>query len=271
MEHRHRPVPPAPGGGRLVHLELVVELEQLGEPLAVEDQPVERRQQRGAAPERLVEPRELLRVDPPGAAHALDERRLPGIRDGAGLAAGHRGAAGAGDAERGEPSAVALGPGLLERHREEGRAAPGRRGPRAARGPRATTRRPRRAPPCSSAASARSSRCSSRSSATPRRRCRAARGPAADPRPAAGRGCRRGRRSWPRPSRRCPPASRAGAADPATRASRRRTAPGRRPRAACRRARPGAGRRPGRRGRRDGSATRAAPTAPGRRSAPRPR
>ena len=42
VQDRHRPVAPPPLRRRLVHLELVVELEDLGHALAVEDEPVER-------------------------------------------------------------------------------------------------------------------------------------------------------------------------------------------------------------------------------------
>ena len=70
VEDGKRPVAPAPGGGRLVHLQLVVELEQLGHPLAVEHQPVQRRQQRGATLELVVE---LHRVDPPDTRNAGDD------------------------------------------------------------------------------------------------------------------------------------------------------------------------------------------------------
>jgi hypothetical protein len=41
VQDRQREVPPAALGGRLVHLELVVELEELDGALAVVDQPVE--------------------------------------------------------------------------------------------------------------------------------------------------------------------------------------------------------------------------------------
>jgi hypothetical protein len=46
-QDRQREVPPPAPGRGLVHLQLVLEAEQFGHPLAVVDQPVERRQQRG--------------------------------------------------------------------------------------------------------------------------------------------------------------------------------------------------------------------------------
>ena len=73
VQDREGVVAPPALGGRLVHLEVVVELEDLGHPLAVVQQPVERREQRGPAGEGLPE---LRRVDPPLPAHALDDRRL---------------------------------------------------------------------------------------------------------------------------------------------------------------------------------------------------
>jgi hypothetical protein len=42
VQHRHRPVAPSSAGRRLVHLQLVVEREEIDEPLTIEDQPVER-------------------------------------------------------------------------------------------------------------------------------------------------------------------------------------------------------------------------------------
>ena len=82
VQDRQRPVAPPPLGHRLVHLELVVELEQLGHPLAVEHQPVQRRQQDGASAERHAQPVELCGVDPPLSAHARRRRRprRPGRR-----------------------------------------------------------------------------------------------------------------------------------------------------------------------------------------------
>ena len=78
VEDRQRVVAPDPLLDGLVHLEQVVELEELVEPLAVLDQPVERREQRGAARERRVEER---RLDPPLALHALDDRGLADVAD----------------------------------------------------------------------------------------------------------------------------------------------------------------------------------------------
>lgn len=76
-----RPVAPAPGGGRLVHLELVVELEQLGHPFAVEDQAVQRREPCGATLELVVE---LRRVDPPDARNPLNDSGFARAADGTG-------------------------------------------------------------------------------------------------------------------------------------------------------------------------------------------
>jgi hypothetical protein len=53
VEHRQREVAPPALGDGLVHLQLIVELEQLGHALAVVDEPVERGQQRRPAGERL--------------------------------------------------------------------------------------------------------------------------------------------------------------------------------------------------------------------------
>ena len=67
--------PPALGGG-LVHLEGVLEVEQLEGSDAVVDEPVERRQQRRPALEVAAEQR---RVDAPLSLHALDHGRLAGL------------------------------------------------------------------------------------------------------------------------------------------------------------------------------------------------
>ena len=72
-------------------------------PLAVVGQAVERRQQGGAALERLAE---LLGVDAPGAADALDRRRLAGLADGVRVDR-HGGPRRAGDAQRAQPPLVA--------------------------------------------------------------------------------------------------------------------------------------------------------------------
>ena len=73
VQHRQRVVAPQALGRGLVHLELVVEAEQLERALAIVHQPVERRQQRGAPRERTTEQR---RVDAPLALHAVDDRGL---------------------------------------------------------------------------------------------------------------------------------------------------------------------------------------------------
>ena len=78
VEDRQREVAPAALGRRLVHLERVLELEQLLGPHAIVDEPVEGRQQRRPSPEAVVQVR---RVDAPLALHALDDGRLPRLAD----------------------------------------------------------------------------------------------------------------------------------------------------------------------------------------------
>ena len=74
VQDRQCVVAPPALRGRLVHLQDVVELEELAHPPAVGEEPVERREQRRAA----VEGRsELGRVDPPRPAHTLDHGGLP--------------------------------------------------------------------------------------------------------------------------------------------------------------------------------------------------
>src|SRR4051794_41887066 len=70
VEDRQREVAPPPLRGRLVHLEDVLEAEEVGRARAVVDQAVERRQQRGAAGERAPERRG---IDAPLARDALDD------------------------------------------------------------------------------------------------------------------------------------------------------------------------------------------------------
>ena len=103
VEDRERVVAPDPLLDRLVHLEQVVELEELVEPLAVLDQPVERRQQRGAALERLVQER---RLHSPVALDPLDDRGLAGFADVVRLALLHA-LPRSRHAERAEPTFVA--------------------------------------------------------------------------------------------------------------------------------------------------------------------
>src|SRR5205085_4877811 len=69
---------PAALRGRLVHLERVLELEDLLGPNAIVDEPVERRQQRGSPLEAVAE---IPRVDAPLAFHSLDDGRLAGLAD----------------------------------------------------------------------------------------------------------------------------------------------------------------------------------------------
>ena len=71
VEHRHRPVAPDPLVGWLVHLQLVVEVEQVRHPLAVEDQPVQRGEDRGA-PLEVLEVVQEGGVHPPQPADAVD-------------------------------------------------------------------------------------------------------------------------------------------------------------------------------------------------------
>ena len=79
VEHREGEVAPAALGRGLVHLEGVLELEQLLRAAPVVDEPVERRQQR--RPSLEVGARAASGVDAPLALHALDHGRLPGLAD----------------------------------------------------------------------------------------------------------------------------------------------------------------------------------------------
>ncbi len=112
VQHRQREVAPPAGGGGLVHLQRVLEAEQLQRPAAVVHEPVERGQQRRPAGPRAVE---LVGVDPPLPRHALHHRGLAGLAHVVGL---HRGLVGPrpGDAERPQPAPVPFALGLLERH-----------------------------------------------------------------------------------------------------------------------------------------------------------
>ncbi len=110
-------VAPAAGGGGLVHLQLVVEPEQVLGARAVVDEAVERGQQGRAPGEGLAE---LGRVDPPDSLGALDGGGLPGVADGGRLDRVFR-ALGAGEAEGAQAALVADPAGLLGRdHRVVG-------------------------------------------------------------------------------------------------------------------------------------------------------
>ncbi len=115
MQDRQRPVAPAAGGLRLVHLELVVELEQLAHPLAVEDEPVQRGQQRGAPHERLAQTVELVRVDLPRPAHTLHDGHLAHRTDIVRLTRSLHGL-GASHPECGQPAPSPLGQRLVDGH-----------------------------------------------------------------------------------------------------------------------------------------------------------
>ena len=104
VEHRQGEVAPSPGVLRLVHLEHVLEVEQVLGPLTVVHQAVERREQRRAPGEGTVE---RLGVHPPLARGALHHRgltRLADVRRLHGLCRGGR----PGDAERPQAPRVAL-------------------------------------------------------------------------------------------------------------------------------------------------------------------
>src|SRR5215813_15542483 len=73
VEDWQRVIAPLAFRGRLVDLDTVLESENVDCALPVEDQPIERRQQRGPTGERLIERR---RVDTPCASDAVDHRRL---------------------------------------------------------------------------------------------------------------------------------------------------------------------------------------------------
>src|SRR4051812_29944347 len=78
VQDRQREVAPAPLRSRLVHLERVLELEELLRAAPVVDQPVEGRQQRCPTLELLSEGG---RVDSPLASRALDDRGLARVAD----------------------------------------------------------------------------------------------------------------------------------------------------------------------------------------------
>ena len=111
VEDRQGEVAPAALGRGLVHLERVLEVEQLLGADAIVDEPVERRQQRRTAFEAIAE---RSRVDAPLALDTLDDGRLAGVTDVDRL---HRHGPGflPGDAERGEPPLVLAPLGVLDR------------------------------------------------------------------------------------------------------------------------------------------------------------
>ena len=115
VQHGEREVAPAARRLGLVHLEHVLEVEELDRTDAVVDEPVERREERGAALER---PRERLGVDPPLPADALDDRGLARVADVDGLHR-HRPGRRARDAHRPQPALVASPQGLVGRDRLE--------------------------------------------------------------------------------------------------------------------------------------------------------
>lgn len=67
---------PATLGVGLAHLQLVVEVEELHQPLTIVDQPVERGQQGDPPRDRLIQPE---RIDPPFAPDTLDHRQLADV------------------------------------------------------------------------------------------------------------------------------------------------------------------------------------------------
>ena len=140
VQDRQREVPPAPLGGGLVHLQLVVELEELDGALAVVDQPVEGRQQRRPAGERLAElgdgSTRHVPLTPSTTAGSPASPTSIG-------STGHSRSPGAGDAQRAQPPLVADAQRLVRRdHRVVG-VDPRRPGPTAGRGPCARRSRPR--------------------------------------------------------------------------------------------------------------------------------
>ena len=102
MEDGQGEVAPAALGGGLVHLERVLEVEQLLGARPVVDEPVERRQQRRPSFEIRSE---RGGVDAPLALRALDDGRLAGLADVDRLDR-HGGRLLPGDPERGEPPLV---------------------------------------------------------------------------------------------------------------------------------------------------------------------
>src|SRR5204863_3789117 len=97
-------------GGRLVHLQRVLEVEQLQDADAIVDETVERRQQRRAAQEVAVQ---IRGIEAPLALDAFDYGGLTGLADVDRLHR-HRSGFRSGDAERGQPALVLPTPGLLD-------------------------------------------------------------------------------------------------------------------------------------------------------------
>jgi hypothetical protein len=110
VQDRQGEVPPPPRVPRLVHLQDVLDVEELQGPAAVVHQPVERREQRGAAGER---PTDRLRVHAPLPGRALDDRRLTGVADVGRLDRMGRGGR-PGQAERPQAPGVPLPHGVVE-------------------------------------------------------------------------------------------------------------------------------------------------------------
>ena len=115
VQHREGEVAPAPLRGGLVHLERVVELEQLERPRPVVDEPVEGREKRCASLEVVAERRG---VDAPLALRPLDHRRLACLPHVDRLDR-HRGGLAACDPEGGEPPFVHRPPRLVGRRDDD--------------------------------------------------------------------------------------------------------------------------------------------------------
>jgi hypothetical protein len=111
MQDRQREVPPAALRRRLVHLQHVLEAEQIRRPRPIVDEAVEGREQRRAAGERPVE---RLGIDAPPARDALDHRGLARVADVDGLHR-HRRAPRPRDPERAQAPRVADRQRLLAR------------------------------------------------------------------------------------------------------------------------------------------------------------
>src|SRR3954452_14187911 len=113
IQNREGEVAPPTLGRWFVHLQLVVELEYLRQALAIDDEAVQGRQQRGPSAERLVQ---LVRVHPPSASYTFNHGRFTGFSNVLALDRALR-TARASYAERGETSLVPNGVRLGERHR----------------------------------------------------------------------------------------------------------------------------------------------------------
>ena len=115
VEDREREVAPAPLRRGLVHLEGVLELEQLLGASPVVDEPVERREERRPPLEVVAE---RTGIDAPLALHALDDGGLAGLADVDRLDRHGRRLL-AGDAERGEPALVLRAVCLVHRRDDD--------------------------------------------------------------------------------------------------------------------------------------------------------